>query len=127
MGIANRLFMIEIMETVSPQTVAVSARGTVTIEEFQKVSPLILGKVAAFGKVPMILSLKDINVSASKDAWAGIRKQLQGQMEHFSRLAIVVDSLKFKLMVNMAKPFIPIEVKIFDEGEEQDALKWVLG
>lgn len=118
--------MIEILETVSPEAVAVSAKGTVTMEDYRKVTPLILGKIAVFGKIPVLLSLKDIDTMASKEVWHGLKADVS-HLKDFKRLAIIVDSLKFKLMVQMAKPFIPVEMKVFDEGDEQQALKWVMG
>lgn len=116
--------MIEILETVSPEAVAVSVQGTITMDDYRKVSPLIFGKIEAYGKIPVMLSLKDINTTAAKALWHGIKPDLK-HVENFSRLALVVDSTKFKVLIHMAKPFIPVELKVFGEGEEAAAIAWI--
>lgn len=127
LSIAKPKVMIEIMETVSPEVIAVNVRGTVTLDEYQNVSPLIYGKIAALGKAPLMVTFKDINATESKDIWGGIKHDLQKHVNDFTRVAVVVNGLKYKMLMQMARPFIPVEMKVFDEGKENEALKWIMG
>ncbi len=117
--------MIQFLETASPEAVAVSVQGKITMDEYRKATPIILGKIAAYGQIPLMLSLKDIDMAAGKEVWGGIKGDMK-QLSNLKRIALVVDTVKFKLLAQMAKPFISAEIKVFDEGEEQKAIAWMM-
>lgn len=116
--------MINLMETDRPEVIAVLATGKITTEHYQELYPVILGKIQDYGKVPLLLRLEKLDSSAAKRVW-NVIKQDAHQIASFSRIAIVVDSIRYRLMVKMILPFIPADVRMFNLGEERAALKWL--
>jgi predicted xylose isomerase-like sugar epimerase len=118
--------MVEIIAGTPVNVVAVSAIGKVTGEDYEKILiPALEAALAANDKVRILYHFgPEYTGFMPAAAWDDTRIGLK-HMTHYERVAIVSDD---EAMMRMTRAFgfmMPGEVRLFSNGELDDALSWV--
>ncbi|WP_440948684.1 STAS/SEC14 domain-containing protein [Methanosarcina sp. T3] len=118
--------MLEIIQDLPGNIVAVSASGMVTKEDYEKVFiPAIDDKIQKYGKIRILYLLgkefKDFTSEAMlEDAAVGLR-----HITAFEKIAVVSDVDWIINAVKMFKFAIPCPVGIFKNEEFSEAKTWI--
>jgi hypothetical protein len=117
--------MIEFIDTVRPEAIGISVSGEITMDDYNKITPVIESKIQEHGKIPILLRLGEIDGASAKTMYEGAKFDLK-HLKDITKIAVVADERKYEWLVKIAKPFIPAEVRLFKPEEEGSALSWIL-
>ncbi|MGB9939287.1 STAS/SEC14 domain-containing protein [Methanosarcina sp.] len=118
--------MIEIIQGLPENVVAVSVSGEVTGEDYNNVLiPAIEDKILKYGKIRILYHLdKDLEWftlnAILEDVKVGIRN-----LNAFERIAVVSDVDWMNSAVEMFKFIVPFPVKTYKNEEIPDAKAWI--
>lgn len=118
--------MIEIIQDVPDDILAVAVRGKITKKDYaQTLIPAMERRINEYGKIKLLFSvgaLEKIDLGAMwEDAKFGLT-----HWSDFSHIALVTDVDWVESATTFFTPFFPGEVKIFDKSAFDEAQEWLV-
>lgn len=107
------------------EAVGVHVYGKITMEDYNKLTPVLADKIKAHGKIPVLIKLGDIDTASAKALYEGAKFDLK-HINDFNKVAIVADKKRYEYLVQLAQAFFPGELRHFHTDEEAEAVSWLL-
>lgn len=116
--------MYQIIEGLREDVFAVIFTGNVTKDDYNKLLPILEGKIKRKDKVDIYWELNNF------EGWdlEAFRKEVSFDIHNannFNKVAIVGDKKWEELMANVTRPFTSAEVRYFDLSQRQQAMSWL--
>jgi hypothetical protein len=102
----------------------VQLSGKLTKEDYELLVPTVEKLVNKYGKIRVLLVMKDFHGWTAGAFWEDIKFDLK----HFSdieRLAIVGETMWEQGMATFCKPFTTAKIRYFDQDKSNDASIWL--
>ena len=118
--------MFEPIDGLPDDAAGLSATGTVTGDDYQRtLIPLVKEKMAAHGKVRLVLYFGPEFAGYSASAvWQDTKFGL-AHLSDFSKVAVVSDVAWLRHAVQLFAPFVRCPVRLFAAGELEPAKAWL--
>ncbi|CAN5383409.1 hypothetical protein BH09BAC1_BH09BAC1_17160 [soil metagenome] len=116
--------MIDFINIARPEAVGVHVHGKITMDDYNKLTPVLAQKIEEYGKIPVLVKLGDIDTASAKSLYEGAKFDLK-HINHFSKVAVVADKQQYEWLVKMAQAFFPGEMRFFHTDDEAAAIAWL--
>jgi len=116
--------MIEELSVQEPGIAAFKASGKLTDADYQQFIPRLEALIQEYGKISVLLELKDFHGWETKAAWDDFKLGL-AHPQDFERIAIVGDKAWEHWIALLAKPFTHARVRYFALSDRNAALDWL--
>jgi len=118
--------MIELMQDVPENVVAMTAKGKVTADDYENVIiPAIEAKLKDYEKIRLLYQIGPEYTGFEAEAmWDDARVGMK-HLTHFEKIGVVTDD---KWMIRAVKAFgfmIPGEVRLFSNAQLAEAKDWI--
>lgn len=117
--------MITVQENTQGKLIALSVKGKLTENDYDKIMPLIDKTVREYGSVRLLLNIENLGGMEPK-AFLADWKTYFKHHKHFEKIAVVGHSKWYKMWSNLASPFVSGEIKYFTDEQLIAAKEWVL-
>jgi len=118
------------MHAILPETrdsfVALEIGGTLKTNDYQDMVPLLEDRIAKFGKIALLMDLRDFHAITPGALWADTKFDLKHTGD-FTRIAVVGDKRWHEWFTGLMKPFTSAEIRYFETPERQAACAWASG
>ena len=119
--------MIEKLEGFPTNTLAFAAKGTVTANDYETV--IIPAVEAAFSRTNKVRLLYQLGPEFSGFEAAAMWDDAKIGLKHlggWERIAVVSDIEWIRLGINVFRPVIPGDVRVFHNSELSEATRWIM-
>ncbi|GIW97660.1 MAG: hypothetical protein KatS3mg111_0993 [Pirellulaceae bacterium] len=113
-----------VTEIAEGKIIRVELQGKLTKEAYEMFVPLTEERIKQFGKVRMLVVLRDFHGWDAGALWEDIKFDLK-HFNHIERLAIVGESKWEKGMAVFCRVFTTAKIKYFDINELEEAEQWI--
>ncbi len=113
-----------IVEYASGKVIEIQVSGKLDKEAYEAFLPATEAKIAEFGKVRMLVILRDFHGWDAGALWEDIKFDLKHH-NHIERLAIVGEMKWERMMATFCKPFTSATIKYFDIDDAAVARAWI--
>lgn len=108
----------------TPAVAAFVMSGTLTKEDYDQIVPLLESRIKAHGEISLYWEMEDFKGWTPSALWADTKFDVSHH-DDFKRIALVGEKTWHSWMEPLMKPFTSAEVRYFDQGERETALRWV--
>ncbi len=113
-----------ITEHAEGKIIEIQVSGRLTNEAYEAFLPDTEAKIKEFGKIRMLVILKDFHGWDAGALWEDVKFDLKHH-GHFERLAIVGESKWEKGMATFCKPFTSATIQYFAIADVEKAREWI--
>ncbi len=113
-----------IVEHAEGKIIEVQLSGKLSKEAYEAFVPATEAKIHEFGKVRMLVVLRDFHGWNAGALWEDLKFDLKHH-SHIERLAIVGESKWEKGMSAFCKPFTAAKIQYFDIADLEAARQWI--
>jgi hypothetical protein len=118
--------MFEVMKDAPAGVIGITAKGMVERQDYEKeLIPLLLDKLAAGGKVRVLMQFGPEFSGYTASAMWEDSKFGFAHLRDFEKIAVVTDTAWLRHAVELFAPFIPCPVRVFALNEATAAKGWV--
>ena len=118
--------MMTLIPGMSEDVVAVSASGTITAEDYERVlMPAVDQAHQKFQKLKLLYYVGDTYTGFTAHAMWDDAKVGFKHLTHFSKVAVVSDSEFVRGAMKVVAFMMPCEVKLFSNAELDTAKRWI--
>ena len=109
---------------VTGNLVTLEASGTLTVDDYKKVLPVINELIKDGKKPAFFISLEDFHGWEPSAIWEELKFDVKHRND-FGPMVVVGESDIQKWLTRFSSMIFPSEVKYFDKKEEKEAREWI--
>ena len=117
--------MYEVITGLPDGVIGVEAKGEISASDYTDVLDPLVASAREKGKIRLLLvTSDDLEGYTGGAAWQDAKMGVE-HFTSFEKVAVVTDSDRLEKAVKTLGWLMPGEVKVFDDDEQDDAVKWL--
>ncbi len=116
--------MHEFISNPAPGIVHLRVSGRLDESDYAKIVPALEARIASFGKINLLWEMINFQGWTAKGLWADTQFDIRHATD-FIRVALVGEKQWQKLMTKAMTPFTSANIRYYETGERDAALKWL--